>query len=172
MRDVYPQIRALAAHHLAAERPGHTLQATALVHEAFLKLMGPRDVPWQGRGHFYRAAADAVRQVLVDHARGRRCLKRGGDVARAELSDDAMLVHPETPHEDGIDHIALDDAFLRLSDRDSRLADVVRLRYYAGLSVAETALVLGVSERTVKSDWAFARAWLERELRRAPHAEP
>lgn len=153
---------------MAAERAGHTLSATALVHEAFLKIHGERDVPWEGRGHFYAAAAEAMRRVLLDHAKARGRVKRGGGRARVNLEAVAITLDgpgAETAEpEDGADCVALEEAICRLEERDPRVAQVVRLRFYAGLEIAQAALALGVSERTVKNDWAFARAWLEREL--------
>jgi len=170
---VYDQLRRAAQIRLAGERAGHTLQATALVHEAYLKLIGLRDVPWQGRAHFYAAAAEAMRQVLLDHAKARGRVKRGGGLRRIDLDDVATLGGPvaEDGHPDREDFVALDDAIRRLALKDPRMAEIVRLRFYAGLEISQVALVLDVSERTVKNDWAFARAWLERELRSAPGAE-
>jgi len=165
---VYAQLRAAAQQQIAAERPGHTLAATALVHEAYIKLVGPRALPWQGRGHFYAAAAEAMRQILLDHAKGRARLKRGGGQAHRHLgiNDAAQLstTHREDENDDSTDFVALDAAMRRLEGRDPRMAQVVRLKYYAGLEIAQVALALGVSERTVTNDWAFAKAWLEREL--------
>ena len=163
---VYAQLRASAQKAMAGERAGHTLGATALVHEAYIRLAGERDVPWRGRGHFYAAAAEAMRRVLLDHAKARGRAKRGGGAVRVEL-DTALLDagQSETPNNNATDFLALDDAIRRLEERDPRMGQVVRLRFYAGLEIAHVALALGVSERTVKSDWAFAKAWLERELR-------
>lgn len=164
---VYVQLRAAAQLAMARERTGHTLGATALVHEAYLKLAGPRDVAWEGRRHFYAAAAEAMRRVLLDHAKARMRAKRGGGAVRVDL--DVPLEVPKEQGESGQDRLAgflaLDDAMRRLEERDPRAAEVVRLRFYAGLEISQAALVLGVSERTVKNDWALARAWLERELR-------
>ena len=165
---VYDQLRKAAQLRLAGERAEHTLQATALVHEAYLKLVGPRDVPWHGRAHFYAAAVEAMRQVLLDHAKGRGRVKRGGRLRRIPLDDVATLGGPVAQDDpDREDFVALDDALRRLGSRDPRMAEVVRLRFYAGLELSQVALLLDVSERTVKSDWAFARAWLEREMRSA-----
>lgn len=180
---VYDQLRAAAQKQMADERPGHTLAATALVHEAYLKLAGPREIPWQNRAHFYAAAAEAMRQVLLDHAKARGRLKRGGAGAggherggrtgeavkgraarRVSLEAAATVAAGAESAPDRLDFIALDEAMRRLEDRDPRLAQVVRLKYYAGLEIAQVALVLGISERTVKNDWAFAKAWLERAL--------
>ena len=169
---VYEQLRKSAQLHMAGERAGHTLQATALVHEAYLKLVGVRDLPWQGRAHFYAAAAEAMRQVLLDHAKARGRMKRGGGLARIPLDDVATLGGPaeEDSRPDREDFVALDDAIRRLASRDPRMAEVVRLRFYAGLEISQVALVMDVSERTVKNDWAFARAWLAREMRSASGA--
>jgi len=168
---VYDQLRAAAQTQMARERAGHTLAATALVHEAYLKLLGPREIPWQNRTHFYAAAAGAMRQVLLDHAKARGRRKRGGERRHVSL-DDVASVDAAAPgaQNDGqadshTDFAALDDAIRRLEERDTRMAQVVHLKYYAGLEIAQVALALGVSERTVKNDWAFAKAWLERALR-------
>lgn len=164
--SIYDELRALAKRRLDNEPIGHTLQATALVHEAYLKLMGPRKLPWQGKAHFFAAAGEAMRQVLVDHARAKRCVKRGKGAVRMSMESLPTLSLSDDSSDTGIDFIALDLAVRRLTEQEPRLGSIVRLRYFAGLSVADTAAALGVSERTVKSDWAFARAWLERELRR------
>lgn len=164
---LYNQLRAAAQQHMAQERPGHTLAATALVHEAYLKLIGPRDIPWQNRAHFYAAAAEAMRQILLDHAKAKARLKRGGrPPQQLAISDAAELPAPESDASDpATDFLALDTALRRLEERDPRMAQVVRLKYYAGLEIAQVALILAVSERTVKQDWALAKAWLERELK-------
>mgnify|MGYP000204837756 CR=1 FL=1 len=168
---VYDQLRAAAQTQMARERAGHTLAATALVHEAYLKLLGPREIPWQNRTHFYAAAAGAMRQVLLDHAKARGRRKRGGERRHVSLDDVASVdAAASGAQNDGqadshTDFAALDDAIRRLEERDTRMAQVVHLKYYAGLEIAQVALALGVSERTVKNDWAFAKAWLERALR-------
>lgn len=156
---VYEQLRRTAQQRMAQERPGHTLTATALVHEAYARLIGDEGVRWDGRGHFFAAAAEAMRRILIEHARSRGRVKRGGDRERVPLSvvDLAEESDPERI-------MALDGAIRRLGEQDGRLAEIVRLRFYAGLSVEETASALGVSDRTVKRDWAFARAWLHKEL--------
>jgi RNA polymerase sigma factor (TIGR02999 family) len=159
---VYAQLRRAACQQLAAERgggAGHTLSATALVHEAYLKLIGPRRVPWAGRGHFYAAAAEAMRQLLVDHARAKAGPKRGGGRRRAAL-DLKSLPDLDSPEQtEGF--LILDDAISRLEQADPQAAQVVRLRFFAGLTVEDTAAALGVSAPTVKRAWAFARAWLK-----------
>ncbi len=149
--------------HMTTERTGHTLSATALVHEVYLKLAGPRDKPWEGRRHFYAAAVEAMRQIVLDHARARGCVKRGGGRVRLELDVAASLAADSVADEKEI--LALNEALSRLKDQDPRMAEVVGLRFFAGLSIQEVAAILGVSERTVKNDWKFAKAWLQRELR-------
>jgi RNA polymerase sigma factor (TIGR02999 family) len=159
---LYDELRALARAHLARERSDHTLQATALVHEAYVRMLGGSHPPWNDRSHFFRAAAEAMRRVLIEHARRRGRVKRGGGRARVELRE-AHLVDDQD-----LDRLlALDDAIRRLDEQDPRAADVVRLRYFAGLSVADTARALDLSERTVKRDWTLARAWLYEALRDA-----
>ncbi|MBL8990574.1 MAG: sigma-70 family RNA polymerase sigma factor [Phycisphaerae bacterium] len=159
---VYDELRALAQRHMAAEREGHTLQATALVNEAYLRLVGSGDAGWESRGHFFGAAAQAIRRILTDHARSRGRLKRGGGARGVEL-DEAMLT---TGEEGGVDLVALDEALRNLAAADAHKARVVELRFYAGLTVEQTAMALGVSQSTVARDWQFARAWLHRELGR------
>lgn len=157
---VYDELRALARAHLRHERPDHTLQPTALVHEAYLRLVGGGPTPWNDRQHFFRAAAEAMRRILIEHARKRGRIKRGGKRVAVELSSVNLA-----PEQDLDRLLALDDAFRRLEEQDPQAADVVRLRFFAGLSVEETALATGLSERTVKREWAFARAWLYDTLR-------
>lgn len=156
---VYDQLKAIARQRMATERAGHTLQATALVHEAFVKLIGPRQKPWQGAGHFYSAAAQAMRRILLDHAKSRGRVKRGGGRKRELIN---VLDLADEEHVGEI--VALDDALCRLEIQDAESAAVVRLRFYAGLSVDETAEALSLSPRTVDRRWKFARAWLFREL--------
>lgn len=157
---VYSQLRAAAQAQLGREREGHTLQATALVHEAYLKLVGPREGPWRNRAHFYAAAAEAMRRILVDHARSRAASKRAdGDARRAALELTA-LPDPQSDEENS-GFLILDAALSRLERVDPDAAAVVRLRYFAGLDIDSTAAALGVSSATVKRTWAFARAWLK-----------
>lgn len=160
---VYDQLRAEAQHVLRGERAGHTLQATALVHEAFLRLVGPRDVPWQSRAHFYAAAAEAMRRVVVDHARRKGAARRAWPEARRAALDLAGLPDPAS-EEQSAGFLILDDAILRFSTVDPDAAAVVRLRFFAGLSVEDTARALGVSTPTVKRAWAFARGWLKEAI--------
>jgi RNA polymerase sigma factor (TIGR02999 family) len=159
---VYDQLRALARQNMHRERAGHTLQATALVHEAFVRLLGDADVAWDSRGHFYVAAAEAMRRILIEHARSRGREKRGGGRQRVPLT----VVDVPAPADDPEQILAVDDALRRLEGEDPDAANVVRLRFYAGLGVEETARALGKSPRTVAREWAFARAWLMDELSR------
>jgi RNA polymerase sigma factor (TIGR02999 family) len=157
---VYEELRKLAAQRLAEERPGQTLQATALVHEAYLRLVDVEKAQqWNSRGHFFAAAAEAMRRILVDRARHKGSRKRGGDVARHEL-DGLELALPEIPE----DLIALDEALTRLAATDRQAADLVHLRFFAGLPVPEAAGMLGISPRTADRLWAYARAWLHQEI--------
>jgi RNA polymerase sigma factor (TIGR02999 family) len=158
---VYDQLRAIARHRLAGEAPGHTLQATALVNEAYLKLSQNPSVFALERSRFMMAAAEAMRRVLIDHARTRKRDKRGGPGVRRQLIDVADLASDL----DADQTLALDDAIRRLEQEDAQAAAVVKLRFFAGLSVEETAGALGISDRTVKRDWQFARAWLFQQLR-------
>lgn len=156
---VYQELRQQAAGFLRGERGSHTLQPTALAHEAYLRLAGRRDYPWQDRAHFMAVAARAMRRILVDHARRRRAAKRGGGEHAVELDTGAHLaVGAPVEHDD------LDRALIDLSRLSERQARVVELRYFGGLNIEETGEVLGVSPMTVKRDWAAARAWLYREL--------
>jgi len=157
---VYDELRRLAAARLAAERPGQTLQATALVHEAYVRLVGPADAPkWDGRGHFFAAAAEAMRRILVENARRKGRHKHGGGLPRADV-EPANIAGP-VPDED---LLALDEAVTRLAAADPVRARLVHLRFYAGLSNEEAAEVLGVSAVTAKRYWRYARAWLHREV--------
>ncbi len=160
---VYDQLRGAAQQLLSGERAGHTLQATALVHEAYLKLVGPREIPWQNRAHFYTAATEAMRRILVDHARARAADKRGGPEARCAAVSLTGLPDPNSQAESA-GFLILDGAIARLEGVDPDAAAVVRLRYFAGLSVEDTAAALGVSASTVKRTWAFARAWLKEAI--------
>lgn len=157
---VYDELRKLAAQKLAHEKPGQTLQATALVHEAYMRLVGDDARSWENRGHFFAAAAEAMRRVLVDRARDRRRFKRGGSRRRQDL-DLGALAGPDVPPDDLLD---LDDALDRLSGIDARAAALVKLRLFAGLTLAQAATALGVSRRTADFDWRFARAWLFEQL--------
>ena len=175
---VYAQLRQAAQLCLVSERSGHTLSATALVHEAYLKLVGPREVPWAGRAHFYVAAAEAMRRVLLDHARSRGREKRGGRGSEtaagregspgpsARRVDFASVVELAAAEDSG-EIVSFDSALRRLEGEAPEAARVVELRFFAGLSVEQAALALGVSDRTVNRHWTFARAWLHRAVREA-----
>jgi RNA polymerase sigma factor (TIGR02999 family) len=157
---VYDELRRLAAQKLAQEKPGQTLEATALVHEAYLRLVDDeRAQRWNSRGHFFAAAAEAMRRILVDTARGKRSQKRGGGLARQPL-DEARIVAPEA----SADILGLDEALDRLAARDREAADLVKLRYFAGLTSQQAAEVLGISPRTAERIWGYARAFLLKEL--------
>lgn len=156
---VYEELRVLAERHLADERRAHTLSPTALVHEAYLRLVGPEESSWDNRAHFFAAAAQAIRRILTDHARTRNRLKRGGGRAAQPLTD-----IPETATVGEVDFELLDAALTKLASLDAQKARVVELRFFAGLPVESVAAALGVSASTVARDWAFARVWLHREL--------
>jgi RNA polymerase sigma factor (TIGR02999 family) len=156
---VYGELRRVAAGYLRRERPGQTLQATALVHEAYLRLLREQHVSWQNRAHFCAIAANSMRQILVERARARNAAKRGGGFHRITL-DDALAVAGV----EGIDIEALDQALARLAVMDADQARLVELRYFGGLTIEETAEVLGVSPATVKRSWTVAKAWLKKEL--------
>ena len=158
---VYAELRQLAASYLRRERSDHTLQPTALVHEAYLRLVEERKVDWQGRSHFFSVAATLMRRILVDHARAHVADKRGGGVPRVPLTD-TIAMSQERP----ADLLALDEGLTRLASVDPQQGRVVELRAFAGLSVAETSQALGISPATVKRDWAMAKAWLAREIQR------
>jgi RNA polymerase sigma factor (TIGR02999 family) len=163
---VYDDLRALAAKFMGRERLGHTLDPTALVHEAYLRLIDQTRMEWQGRTHFLALAATTLRRVLVNHALAQRAEKRGGDQRPVTLTEDLL------PGSDrSLDLLALEEILQQLSASNPRRGRVVEMRFFGGLSVKETAEILGVSERTVKDDWRFARAWLLEELQR-DEAEP
>ena len=161
---VYEELRQLAAHKLAQDRPGQTLQATALVHEAYIRLVAsgdtsaPRELHWNNRGHFFAAAAEAMRRILVERARHKMSAKAGGGRQRVELADVA------TGEEPGDDLLRLHEALEKLEKKDKRKADLVKLRYFAGLTNEQAARVLGVSTSTADNDWAYARSWLRLEI--------
>ena len=156
---VYEELRTMARSRLRGERSGHTLETTALVHEAYLRLVGGDHTPWESRAHFFHAAAEAMRRILIEYARRRTRVKRGGTRVRVDL-DEAFPA--EWPDPDEL--LAVDEAIRRLESEDGRAADVVRLRYFAGLSVEETAKALDLSDRTVMREWAYAKAWLRDAL--------
>ncbi|MBU6412947.1 MAG: sigma-70 family RNA polymerase sigma factor [Planctomycetes bacterium] len=156
---VYDQLHALAGAYLRHERAGHTLQTTALVHEAYLKLVDQTQAQYHNRAHFYAVAAQAMRRILVNHARDAKRLKRGGDRKRVELDETPGAVMPVT-----VDLDALDQSLQRLASLDDRKARTVEMRFFGGMSIEDTAAALGVAPATVKRDWDFARAWLYRDM--------
>ena len=167
VRVVYVELRRRAARALRREGDGHTLQPTALVHEAWMRLDGQHDARWKSRTQFFAVAAQMMRRVLVDHARTRRALKRGAAPVQVTLGEvDRVVASPAAePAIDGVDLLALDDALARLAELDPRKARLVELRYFAGLSIPECAAALRISPATVGREWAVARIWLRRELR-------
>ena len=163
MPIVYDELRALAEHRMAGESPGQTLQATALVHEAYLRLLGDDEAGrrWDKKGHFFAAAAEAMRRILIDRARAKGAGKRGGGRARVSLSPEQITLDA-VPQE----ILDLDEALGRLAEEDPSKADLVKLRFFAGLSLPQAAAVLSISSTTADRHWAYARAWLYNELRR------
>jgi RNA polymerase sigma factor (TIGR02999 family) len=161
MPVVYAELRRQAARHLRHERAGHTLQTTDLIHEAYLKLIDQKNVRWQNRAHFFAVAAQSMRRILVDHARRRHRAKRGGSGIALPL-DEGLLVVAEKS--EVVDLLALDMALTRLAAIDARQSQIVELRFFSGLSIEETAAVIGVSRTTVKDDLNMAKAWLRREM--------
>lgn len=158
---VYEELRRLGSQRLSRERAGHTLQPTALVHEAFLRLVGSEEQSWENRGHFFAAAAEAMRRILIDNARQKRSLKRGGELARVPLEDDARVAKVPDDHEE---LLSLDEALTEFAKHDAQAAELVKLRYFGGLTIDQAAEVLGVSPRTAKRYWTYARAWLKRAI--------
>ena len=156
---VYDELRRQAARYLRRERAGHTLQTTALIHEAYLRLVGQKDVRFQNRAHFFGVAARLMRQILVDHARTRGRAKRGGSEVRVSLTQANSVAKGSD-----IDLLVLDEALNRLAEIDLQQSKIVELRFFGGLNVEETAAIVGVSPATVKRDWSVARAWLHREI--------
>ena len=158
---IYEELRLLAAQKLAKEKPGQTLQATALVHEAYIRLVGTEDQGWDNKGHFFKAAAEAMRRILIEKARQKKSPKYGGDRKKLDLNEAILVVGDRVPSET---MIALDEALEKLSKRDKRKADVVELRYFAGLTSEQAAKVLKISPTTAKRYWIYSRAWLLREI--------
>jgi len=160
---VYNELRRLAAHQMAQERPGQTLQPTALVHEAWLRVQGPADQRWDSQRHFFAAAAEAMRRILIENARRKQAARHGGGLRRTELGPDDLPIAGGAPDDE---LLAVDEALDALAVHDARKAELVKLHYFAGFSLKEAAGALGIGERTAKRDWAFARAWLYREIAR------
>ena len=166
---VYDELRRLAAEKLAHEQPGHTLQATALVHEAYLRLLGGKPTQdWDGRRHFFAAAAEAMRRILIDRARHKQTQKAGGRRRRLEIDD----IEPVLEEEDGDRLLVLDEALRQLEAEDPRKADLVKLRFFAGLTAERAAAALGVSTSTAEKDWAYARSWLRVTIARISGRRP
>ena len=159
MSLVYEELHRLAHLYMNRERPGHTLQTSALVNEAFVRLVDQRDVHWQNRSHFFGIAAQMMRRVLVDYARSRQYQKRGGDVVQVSLNEELIVSNEQTA-----EVVALDDALKSLATFDQRKCQIVELRFFAGLSIEEASQVLGISPGTVKRDWTLAKAWLRKEI--------
>jgi RNA polymerase sigma factor (TIGR02999 family) len=157
---VYDELHRIARQHMGHERTGHSLQATALINEAYLRLVEAQDIAWRDRSHFLAVSARIMRHILIDHARAQRYQKRGGNAVRVVL-DEALVVSHDSTH----DFIALDDALKALARFDDRKSRVIELRFFGGLTVEETASVLNVSVDTVMRDWRLAKAWLQREMR-------
>jgi RNA polymerase sigma factor (TIGR02999 family) len=163
---VYQELRRLAHRHLGRERDGHTLQTTALVHEAYMRLVDQKEVQWQNRAHFFAVAAQMMRRILVDYARARQYAKRGGGAQQVAL-DEAMVVSDER----AADVVALDEALISLAEFDPRKSRMVELRFFGGLSIEETAEVLALSPGTVMREWTLAKAWLQREITRGIYTD-
>lgn len=156
---VYGELRRLAAHKMAGESAGHTLQATALVHEAWLRLVGSEQQQWQNRSHFFAAAAEAMRRILVEHARRKQSLKRGGGAGHDELDESAIIL---TAPPDEL--LAVHDALDRLAGQDAAAAQLVKLRYFVGMTMDEAATAMGLPKRTAENLWTYSRVWLHREI--------
>ncbi len=157
---VYEELRRIAAFKMARESPGHTLQPTALVHEAWLRLVGDAMPEFQGRGHFFAAAAEAMRRILVESARRKRALKRGGDPDREELNEAHLVQHVRSD-----ELLAVDEALDKLAEEDRVAADLVKLRYFVGMTMEESATALGLPVRSAERLWSYARAWLRRSIK-------
>jgi len=159
---VYQELRRLAAQKMSQELPGQTLQATALVHEAYIRLVGAENQNWSGRGHFFAAAAESMRRILIENARRKQRRKRGGDRQRIDMDNAEVAIEGPATY-----IIALDEALAKLAGEDRTVAELVKLRYFAGLTLGQAANILGVSRRTADRYWAYARAWLYQEITKA-----
>ena len=158
---IYDELRLLAAQRLSHERPGQTLQATALVHEAYIRLVGSEEQSWDNKGHYFKAAAEAMRRILIENARRKKSQKHGGDRRKIDLNEAVLTIGDKVPSET---IIALDEALEKLSRKDKIKADVVRLRYFGGLTSEQAAEILKISPTTAKRYWIYSRAWLLREI--------
>jgi RNA polymerase sigma factor (TIGR02999 family) len=159
---VYEELRLLAAQKMSHERPGQTLEATALVHEAYIRLVGAEARNWSGQTHFFTAAAEAMRRILIENARRKQRLKHGADRHKVDIDDSEIAIEGHST-----DLITLDEALTKLAEEDSVVADLVKMRYFAGLTIEQAAAVLGISRRTADRYWAYARAWLYQEITKA-----
>jgi RNA polymerase sigma factor (TIGR02999 family) len=166
---VYEELRLLAAQRLSHEPPGQTLQATALVHEAYLRLVGDAPQSWESRGHFFAAAAEAMRRILVEKARQKGRIRHGGTLRRIELGESAVVTPDERIPDD---LVALDEALARFARRDALKAELVKLRYFAGLTIPQAAEALGISHATAERHWVYARCWLRVEIQRCRNCPP
>jgi len=164
---VYKELRLLAAQRMAQEKPGQTLQATALVHEAYLRLVEGEDQDWNSRGHFFKAAAEAMRRILIENARRKKRLKRGGDRQRIELREADLGMESASD-----DLLTVNEALDKLSVEEPSVADLVKLRYFAGLTIDQVAQIQGISRRSVIDHWAYARSWLSREITKEGEVNP
>ena len=164
---VYEELRLLAAQKLSKEPPGQTLQATALVHDVYIRLVVQKDQDWNSRGHFFRAAAEAMRRILVENARSKKRLKRGGDRQRIELKEAELGIEQQSD-----DLLAVNEALDKLSLQEPSVADLVKLRYFAGLTIDQVAEIQGISRRSVIDHWAYARSWLTREISKGGRENP
>jgi RNA polymerase sigma factor (TIGR02999 family) len=165
---VYQELRQLAAQRLSKESPGQTLQATALVHEAYLRLVGSEDQNWSGRYHFFSAAAEAMRRILIENARRKKSIRHGGRRRRIDFEEATLAQEDDTSADD---LLALDEALEKLSKKDKHKADLVKLRYFAGLTSDQAAKILSISPSTADRDWAYARSWLRFEMDEADRAD-
>jgi RNA polymerase sigma factor (TIGR02999 family) len=164
---VYDELRRLAAWKISQEMPGQTLQATALIHEAYIRLVGEEARTWKSRSHFFAATAEAMRRILIENARRKRSLKRGGDRQRVDIDDAQLSI--EEPSED---IVLLDEALTKLTQEDPEVAELVKLRYFAGLTIEQAAETMGISSRTADRYWVYARAWLYQEITRGNRSHP
>lgn len=161
---IYDELRLLAAQKMTQEPPGQTLQATALVHEAYLRLVEVKDQSWNSRGHFFKAAAEAMRRILIDNARRKKSLRAGGEYRQIDIDQASLWTLIPSDESSSEDLLALDEALEKLSKTDPRNAELVKLRYFAGLSLDQVAKIEGISRRTATRWWTYARAWLHREI--------
>lgn len=166
---VYQELRQLAAQRMSKESPGQTLQATALVHEAYIRLVGAEEQNWSSRGHFFSAAAEAMRRILIENARRKKSLRHGGERKRVDFDEAAIAKDNDTSSDD---LIALDEALKKLSEKDKVSADLIKLRFFAGLTMEQAANIVGIPRRTADRNWSYARAWLYKEISKGDQTLP